>query len=544
LPTREGYTFLYWYKGDNIYDFNDIVTEDFTLVAIWKANEYEVTWIVDGISHVQLHEYDTIPEFQGNTSKESDKVYDYEFIGWDKEVSKVTGEVTYIAQYKKTYIDYEIKFVDEDGTLISSEKYHYGDKVNIPLNPSKEATAQYTYAFIGWDKEVVDVVGSTTYKATYSSLVNEYEIEWIVEGVSTKETYKYGEMPNFNGNTDKLADNTYTYEFIGWDKEVSKVTGDVTYTAQYKATYIEYEVEWIVDGVTTKENYHYGQQPSFKGNTDKLDDNTYTYEFNGWDKEVSVVTGDVIYTAQYKTTYIEYEVKFVDEDGSLISSNKYHFGDTVVIPDDPIKAAITNYTYEFSGWDKIVTTVKSDVIYKATYSTYMDVNSVLDEDLATYVKSNKFTVIRVEGSNDIVVDFASTSTRVSGLFSEVVAMFRGLSANENYESVVLHTIYPDSSKDKSPNHKGYSVDLKGDGVDLTKDSLVWNYSWWVNGGGNDEIGNWTGYLLSGSRGTSQVLNKYTSDAIGKVVDVTVTLKEGTYNTDGSNVIRYTLTFTS
>ena len=75
------------------------------MVAIWKANEYEITWIVDGVSHVELHKYDTFPEFKGDTSKGPDKIYNYKFIGWDKEVSKVTGKVTYIAQYEKTYID-------------------------------------------------------------------------------------------------------------------------------------------------------------------------------------------------------------------------------------------------------------------------------------------------------------------------------------------------------------------------------------------------------------------------------------------------------
>ena len=127
MPTREGYTFLYWYKGDTIYDFNDIVTEDFTLVAVWEANEYEVTWIVDGVSHVEIYKYDTIPNFTGNTSKESDDVYDYNFIGWDKEVSKVTGDVVYTAQYKKTYIEYEIKFVDlmVIQPYIHSDIFHY-----------------------------------------------------------------------------------------------------------------------------------------------------------------------------------------------------------------------------------------------------------------------------------------------------------------------------------------------------------------------------------------------------------------------------------
>jgi len=504
------------------------------LVAIWKANEYEITWIVDGVSHVELHKYDTIPEFKGDTSKESDKIYNYKFIGWDKEVSKVTGKVTYIAQYEKTYIDYEIKFVDDDGSLISSEKYHYGDKVTKPSDPSKDATAQYTYTFSGWDKDVVDVVGEATYKATYSSVVNEYKVTWVVDGVSTEETYKYGEIPSFKGSTSKPADNTYTYEFDDWDKEVSMVTGDVTYTAKYKATYIEYEVKfvdedgtlissgkyhygdkvalpsdpskaatvqytytfsgwdkevvdvageatykatysssinkytitfvnyddsvissqvydygsivtqpnatrsataqytytfsgwdkvvkdvtgnatykatyssvvneykvtWVVDGVSTEETYKYGETPSFKGNTSKPADNTYTYEFDDWDKEVSMVTGDVTYTAKFNPIYIEYEIKFVDDDDTLISSGKYHYGDKVTLPSDPSKAVTAKYTYTFSGWDKEVVDVVENATYKATYSSVVNeykvtwvVDGVSTEETYKYGETPSFKV--------------------------------------------------------------------------------------------------------------------------------------------------------
>ena len=35
-PTREGYRFVGWYVGDRAYDFDDIVTEDVTLTAVWE----------------------------------------------------------------------------------------------------------------------------------------------------------------------------------------------------------------------------------------------------------------------------------------------------------------------------------------------------------------------------------------------------------------------------------------------------------------------------------------------------------------------------
>ena len=42
----------------------------------------------------------------------------------------------------------------------------------------------------------------------------------------------------------------------------------------------------------------------------------YTYEFAGWDPEITTVSGDTTYTATYTPIERYYTVKYVDEDGT------------------------------------------------------------------------------------------------------------------------------------------------------------------------------------------------------------------------------------
>ena len=55
--------------------------------------------------------------------------------------------------------------------------------------------------------------------------------------LETDENDEYGTIPVYNGETPtrlNKGDNYYTFK--GWDKEITSVTGDVTYTAQYDVT--------------------------------------------------------------------------------------------------------------------------------------------------------------------------------------------------------------------------------------------------------------------------------------------------------------------
>ena len=101
----------------------------------------------------------------------SDDTFYYIFIGWDKELSPVCiSDAEYTAVYESTYIDYTVKFLDFDGSVISEKTYHYGDKIDIPADPSREEDNKYMYEFAGWDKEIIS---TCTENAEYTAVYRE-----------------------------------------------------------------------------------------------------------------------------------------------------------------------------------------------------------------------------------------------------------------------------------------------------------------------------------------------------------------------------------
>lgn len=63
------------------------------------------------------------------------------------------------------------------------------------------------------------------------------------------------------------------------------------------------QVTWVVDGKSTTETVQKGTVPAYSGETPvKAETARYTYRFTGWDKEPTVVTEDVTYTAVFEKT--------------------------------------------------------------------------------------------------------------------------------------------------------------------------------------------------------------------------------------------------
>ena len=193
-PTLKGYTFAFWYLGEDeqnatAYDFNTPVTENITLTAKWNINKYTVTF-----------------NSYGGTPVPPAQEVEY----------GLTATKPATAPTKTGYTF--------DGWYLGDEKYDFSDAVeqNITL-------------YANWEKNI--------YTVTYTDGVDGEE-------VFADQTYRVpfeDTTPAFKGNPTRDG-----YVFDGWKPAFSDtVTGNVTYVAQWTArTDLSYTVHYYLKNTT------------------------------------------------------------------------------------------------------------------------------------------------------------------------------------------------------------------------------------------------------------------------------------------------------
>ena len=135
---------------------------------------------------------------------------------------------------------YTVTWVNHDGTVLEIDEnvYHGSNPEYDGEIPTKESTAQYSYAFSGWDVEISGVESDITLTAVFTELINQYVVTWVnYDGTELlRDRLNYGTIPNYEGVTPtKSSDYKYNYSFAGWDKEINEVVGNITYTAIFSA---------------------------------------------------------------------------------------------------------------------------------------------------------------------------------------------------------------------------------------------------------------------------------------------------------------------
>ena len=430
VPSREGYDFQGWatsatataaeYQAGGSFT----VDADTTLYAVWKVKTYTITWKNDDDSVIDTTtvEYGEVPTHADATKAATDE-YTYTFASWTPEVVAVTGEATYKATYTETVNKYSVTFVDEDDetVLLAAAQYDYGTAASDivkPADPTKEATAQYSYTFAGWTPEVVTVTGNATYKATYTETVNKYSVTFVDEDGETvllaAAQYDYGTAASDivkPADPTKEATAQYTYTFAGWTPEVVAVTGNATYKATYTETVNKYSVTFVdEDGETVllaAAQYDYGTAAADivrPADPTKEATTQYSYSFAGWTPEVAEVTGNATYKATYTETVNSYTVSWLNDDASEIDTTTVEYGKTPTHA-DATKAATEEYTYTFLGWQDTATsaiysgtlpTVTGPVTYKAYFISSVNRYTIrfVDED-GTELQSDTITYGRM-----------------------------------------------------------------------------------------------------------------------------------------------------
>jgi len=181
-----------------------------------------------------------------------DAQYTITFSGWDVPFASVTSDLTVTATYSQTVNEYTVIFKDWDDSTLDTQAVAYGSGAVAPTNPTRAATAQYTYAFDGWDTAFDNITGDLTITATYTQTLNEYTVtfkNWD-DSILDTQTVAYGSGAVAPTSPSKAATAQYTFAFDGWDTAFDNITGDLTVTAVYASNLRSYVVTFHANGGT------------------------------------------------------------------------------------------------------------------------------------------------------------------------------------------------------------------------------------------------------------------------------------------------------
>jgi len=315
-PIREE-TAQYFYDFDGWDKEVVAVTGDMVYTATYLATirTYTVKWVNDDGTTLLENDvnvpYGEMPSYDGATpTKQGNAQYTYTFAGWHIDVSTVTGNITYIATYTATVNTYTVIWKNYDGTVIETDvKVPYGDMPEYNgATPTKASTAQHEYRFAGWDTAVSEVTGDVVYTATYTEHIRSYVIKFVDHSGSVikSEELEYGTMP-----TAPSVPTREGYDFTGWDKTVVAVTGEATYTAQYKIK--TYTITWTLAGASATTTCEHGKTPTPPDGCnigDSLVIDGTTYKINGWNPSITVATSNATYSALASVTGRQVSARF------------------------------------------------------------------------------------------------------------------------------------------------------------------------------------------------------------------------------------------
>lgn len=354
--TIEAYTssnarFLGWYdKNNNLVSTDAVYTftmpsHDYTLEAKW--NHFKINYNLNGgefdVESDDIQDYYTLESVPtlSTPTKEG-----YTFVGWKYNGEFVTEidsnwmkDITLEAVWET--IDYTITYELDGGTIENSPiTYTVEDEINIP-NPTKTG-----YTFLGWTSEIeaTPTVDYVIKKGTIENIsltanwkINTYEVTFVdYDGtVISSTTLEYDTTPTMPSDPTRVADETYTYTFTGWTPEVDKVTKDITYTATYEETYIDYQLTIIInDGSEVVESLHYNDNI-----VDKINITREGYTFGGLFTDEALTNEITTMPSSDITVYVWWKEETkpanftYSEDNNYITITKYVGNEAnVVIP--------------------------------------------------------------------------------------------------------------------------------------------------------------------------------------------------------------------
>jgi len=262
----------------------------------------------------------------------------YAFIGWDKDFSNVTKDMTVTAQYSAN--SYSITYTI-NGEEYTAQTYEFGAAVSAP-----EYTVPEGHTFSGWD--IPETMPAENLVLDAALTVNSYSITYTINGEEyTAQTYEFGAVVSAPEYTVPEG-----HTFSGWDIPETMPAENLVLDAAL--TVNSYSITYTINGEEyTAQTYEFGAAVSAP---------EYTvpegHTFSGWDIPETMPAENLVLDAAL--TVNEYTVTY-NINGEIYAIQVYAYGEEVFAPAYEVPEHFT-----FSGWDTPATMPAENIVLDAT----------------------------------------------------------------------------------------------------------------------------------------------------------------------------------
>ncbi len=440
------------------------VTEDMTVTAQYSANSYSITYTINGEEYT-AQTY----EFGAAVSAPEYTVPEgHTFSGWD--IPETMPAENLVLDAALTVNSYSITYTI-NGEEYTAQTYEFGAVVSAP-----EYTVPEGHTFSGWD--IPETMPAENLVLDAALTVNSYSITYTINGEEyTAQTYEFGAVVSAPEYTVPEG-----HTFSGWDIPETMPAENLVLDAAL--TVNEYTVTYNINGeIYAIQVYAYGEEV-FAPAYDVPDH----FTFSGWDTPATMPAENIVLDA----TLVEdgkYTVSFMVDGETYFTFTGYE-GDAITVPENPEKLGHT-----FDAWDGMpedgvlpaanitVTAVWIVNTYTITYTVNGEEYSVRTYEYGAAIITPAYDV--PEGytfsgwdvpetmpAEDLVVDATCTInvyevTMVDGLNGDPIAVL--------YVAHGQDAILPDA-----PEHAGYIFDRwDGDPTNVTEDRTITACYWMI-----------------------------------------------------------------
>ncbi len=249
IPRKEGYQFIGWECLGEPFSFNQKITSDMKVVAIWRKNKYKVKYQTNAEQVIQdslvdCNQVITRPVLQQRIG--------YQFLGWYLEDEPydfnipVTNDITLVAKWEK--VEYRVIFVTNCDTSIERKYIPYNDYLEEPELLQKEG-----YTFLGWfeNGELFDFTTPITFPHRLEAMwdIQKEKLAEVLDNMIDIAIEEEGYLPNtVDGLNGTIQWSTSNNNIVDEDGKITRLTNEnliltATITKEKESYQLEFNKE-------------------------------------------------------------------------------------------------------------------------------------------------------------------------------------------------------------------------------------------------------------------------------------------------------------